>query len=108
METKTRSSMNVASKTAGAPASSACRVASTRHGSSWGRSISTPPGNSPSCQGADLDPLIEPILQHHVHLELGRLRLVHLEPEQLVALPSGDEAGLGEVGGHGIKCRMGE
>ena len=52
-------------------------------------------------EGTDLDALIKPILQHHVHLELLRLRLVHLEPEQLVALPSGDEAGLGEVGGHG-------
>src|SRR5438093_1851178 len=42
--TKVSSAMNVASNTAGAPASSAFRVAATRAAPAWcGRSISTPP-----------------------------------------------------------------
>ncbi len=55
--------------------------------------------------------LVEAVLKDLVHLELVGVGLVDLEPELLVALPAGDEAGLGEVGlaeaNHGVEFSKG-
>ena len=44
--------------------------------------------------------LVEPVLQHLVGLQLDGAGLVHLPPQQLVALRTGDKARLGQPG-HG-------
>ena len=46
-------------------------------------------------------PLVEPVLEDDVGLQLLGLGLVHFPPEELVALDSRDEAGLGEAVGTG-------
>src|SRR5688500_17624859 len=44
-----------------------------------------------------MSPLVEQVLQHLVGLELRRVALVHLPPQQLVALRARHEAALGEM-----------
>ena len=45
-------------------------------------------------QLANLTALIETVLKHPIGLELHCFGLVNLPPEELVALPAGNEAGL--------------
>jgi hypothetical protein len=55
------------------------------------------PGELPPSEHANLFSLIETVLEHLVGLEFHGTRLVHLPPEQLVALHAGGVAGLGEA-----------
>ena len=48
-------------------------------------------------QLAHLAALVEAVLQDDVDLEFLGVRLVHPEPQQLVALQAGGETGLGEA-----------
>ena len=62
-----------------------------------------PTGKAIAREGPDLGALVEPVLEDLVRLELDRIGLVDLPPEEFVALDARGVAGFRQAVGHGVQ-----